>query len=57
MGPSNGGRKITAGFGFNDEQYQVLEAVTWGVSPKEIRLYYKKNAKCGLSSKKDRISQ
>jgi hypothetical protein len=46
------------GFGFTDEQYRVLEAVTWGVSQKEIRTYYKrKNVKCGSSSKKDRHSQ
>ena len=46
------------GFGFTDEQFQVLEAVTFGVSPKEIRRYYKrKNVKCGSSSKKDRHSQ
>jgi hypothetical protein len=37
------------GFGFTDEQFQVLEAVTFGVAPKEIRRYYKrKNLKqCG----------
>ena len=46
------------GFGFSDEQYRVLEAVAWGVSPKEIRRYYKrKNVKCGSSSKNDRHSQ
>jgi hypothetical protein len=46
------------GFGFTDEQYRVLEAVTWGVAPKEIRRYYKrKNAKCGSTSKKGQHSQ
>jgi hypothetical protein len=24
------------GFGFTDEQYEALEAMTWGVAPKEI---------------------
>jgi hypothetical protein len=45
------------GFGFSDDQYRVLEAITWGVTPKEIGRYYKrKNVKCGLSSKNDRNS-
>jgi hypothetical protein len=46
------------GFGFTDEQYRVLEAVTWGVAPKEIRRYYrKKHTKCGSQSKNARHSQ
>ena len=46
------------GFGFSDEQFKVLEAVTWGVSPKEIIRYYKrKNLKqCGSSSKNTQSS-
>jgi hypothetical protein len=52
-GPAAWWKENYDGFGFTDEQYQVLEAVTWGVAPKEIRRYYKrKNVKCGSASKK-----
>ena len=47
------------GFGFTDEQYEVLEAVTWGVSPKEIRRYYKRRRakKCDSTSNSGRNSK
>jgi hypothetical protein len=39
------------GFGVTDEQYEALEAMTWGVAPKEIRRFIKRRGNCGSGSK------